>query len=105
MKYPGLAEDVKDLLTVMLGEGAFEPVVNVYREKHRSSIHAKKESSSQQKRQTPRYLRVIATPDDQQQKCLEAEAQGDVAVLKWDIVVRYAGSAAHAAMADRGIAR
>jgi hypothetical protein len=93
VKYPGLADDVRDLLNVVLGEGVFEPVIDVYLKKLRSTTRAKMESSSEQKRHTPRYLRIIATPDDQQQPNLEAEAQGDVAVLKWCVVESYVGSA------------
>jgi hypothetical protein len=72
-----------------LGEEGREPVVKAF-QGLRSSTRAK-EDSSQPKRQIPRYLRVIVTPDDQQQTHhLEAEAQDGVAVLKWEKMVQYA---------------
>jgi hypothetical protein len=39
-------------------------------------------------RQTPRYLRIIAAPDDEHQRRLEVVADS-VAVLKWTVVEEY----------------
>ncbi|KAF8497010.1 hypothetical protein BU17DRAFT_72416 [Hysterangium stoloniferum] len=56
---------------------------------------AQQQSASHSTRRIPRFLRIIATPDDEQQKRLKGEWKGDVAVLRWDVVVeRYIGSMA-----------
>jgi len=94
LSYPYLAEEVENLLKVVLGEDVYAPVVDCYRNKLRSSTRHKEEHVLLPKRQTPRLLRVVATPDDKQQERLK-EGWGDpVAVLKWDVVKGYLGSTA-----------
>jgi hypothetical protein len=84
----------------MLGEDVYMPVANVFRERLRSATHAKEKAQSHQKRQTPKYLHVIVSPQDQQQYRVDAEAQGDIATLKWDVICEYMGSMADAAVTD-----
>jgi hypothetical protein len=45
-------------------------------------------------RKTPTFLRIIASPDDEQGNRLNAQSQGDVATLKWDAVVNCIGESA-----------
>ena len=78
----------------------YVPVAEVYRKTLRSSTRAQNEAKSQGKRQTPPYLRVIASPKDQQRLRLDAEAEGNVVTLKWDVVKQYLGSVADAAVTD-----
>ena len=84
----------------MLGDKVYMPVANVFHERLRSATRAKAEAKSHEKRHTPKYLRIIASPDDQQQHRLDAEPQGDVVTLKWEVVCQYIGSMADAAFTD-----
>ena len=75
----------------MLGPEVYGPAV----EKHyhlRSYISSGQTSPSQPSRQTPRYLRIIATPDNEKNQRLIAEQEGDVGILRWDCVEQYVGS-------------
>ena len=36
---------------------------------------------------TPKYLCIVASPDNEQEKCLKAENKGDVGVLQWKVTV------------------
>ena len=81
----------------MLGPKIFEPVVEGIRSKLRS---AKRNPDPQPRRMTPRYLRVGACPDDQQEVRLRAERLGDVTTLKWDAVMNCFGQATDLARAN-----
>ncbi|KAF8519086.1 hypothetical protein BU17DRAFT_90258 [Hysterangium stoloniferum] len=94
VSYPNLIDDLTGSLEMVLGPAVYTPIANSYRRKLRSSIRAQQQSASHSVRQTPRFLRIIATPDDEQQKRLKGEWNGDVAVLRWDVVERYIGSMA-----------
>ncbi|KAF8512673.1 hypothetical protein BU17DRAFT_96067 [Hysterangium stoloniferum] len=91
---PNLVDDLTGSLEMVLGSAVYTPIAQSYRKKLRSSIRAQQKSASHSTRQTPRFLRIIATPDDEQQKRLKGEWKGDVAVLRWDVVERYIGSMA-----------
>lgn len=73
-----------------LGPEAHKPVVATYRSKLRSSARKENALVPLPTRQTPRYLRVIAAPDDEHQRHLEAVGDS-VAVLKWTVVEEYTG--------------
>jgi hypothetical protein len=91
--YPNLADDVLDLLKMLVGPEVYPPVADGYRSKLRSATQAKKDADSQPQRKTPRYLRVIASPDDTQRRRLETGYPGDVAMLRWDVMKEYSGAA------------
>ena len=80
---------------MLLGPAVYSPVDNAY---HQKLVRSYTEpSASFPTRQTPRFLSIIATPGDQQEKCRAGERMGDsteVAVLRWDLVKKYLGSPA-----------
>jgi hypothetical protein len=63
--YPGIADDIKDILKTMLGEEVYMPVANVYRKILCSSPRASEQSMSHEKHQTPKYLHIITSPKDE----------------------------------------
>jgi hypothetical protein len=75
----------------MLGPEIYQPVVEHIRARLRSADTPHKQLP---KRETPRYLRIIASPDDEQDIRLRAEFQGDVGTLRWDVVKECVGSMA-----------
>ena len=90
-KYPDLVEDITNALDSMLGPGDYRPLV----EKHYhlpSSTFSDQTFASQPPRQTPRYLWIVATPDEQDER-LKVEQKVDVGVLRWDCMEGYVGSA------------
>lgn len=88
--YPNLTQDMKNFFVTTLGPEIHSEVQTAYRAKLRSLTE-----QNLARRQTPRFLRIIAADDDNdnQQHRLTAET-GDVIGLKWDAVKGYAGSAA-----------
>ena len=74
----------------MLGSAVSKSFVD----KLRSSISSDQTFASQPQRKTPRYLRVMVTPNDGQSQRLKAEWKGDVGVLRWECVQQYLGSTA-----------
>ncbi|KAF8521957.1 hypothetical protein BU17DRAFT_64682 [Hysterangium stoloniferum] len=87
--YPNLIDDLTASLEMVLGPAVYTPIADIYRSKLHSSIQAQQQSVSHSMRQTPRFLRIIATPDNEQQKNLKGEWKGDVAVLRWDVGTLY----------------
>ena len=87
MLYPNLVDDLTETLEMVLGPEVFTPkLVDTYRSK--LGVHQQSDST----RQTPRFLRVVATPDDEQQKRLEGEWKGgNVAFMRWDVMKDYLG--------------
>jgi hypothetical protein len=81
---------VSQFLQTTLGPEVYEPVTTTYR-KLRSSKGKEQPLASSPKRQTPRYLHIIALRDDKQQRDLDADLTGNLAVLKWDLVTEYTG--------------
>jgi len=81
---------------MLLGSAVYKPVADSYHNKLRSHTQAQMRSASYPTRQTPRFLSIIATPDDQQEKRLAAEKENntEVAVLRWNLVKEYLGSPA-----------
>ena len=75
----------------MLGSAIQQQAIDGIRSRLRS---ANKKPTSSQTRETPRYLRIIAPPDDEQEIRLKAEFQGDVGIVKWNVVNECAGSIA-----------
>jgi len=98
--YPNVQDDVIHLLEDVLGREESTTVVEGYRAKLRSSTKVKQEAASQLERQTPRYIYAIASSDDEQKHRLEAESQGNVALLKSKVVNEYVGSAGDIAKMD-----
>ncbi|KAF8516724.1 hypothetical protein BU17DRAFT_92559 [Hysterangium stoloniferum] len=94
VSYPNLVDDLTGSLEMLLRPAVYAPIANSYHRNLCSSIQAQQQSASHSTRQTPRFLRIIAIPDDEEQKCLKGEWKGDVAVLRWDVVERYIGSMA-----------
>jgi hypothetical protein len=82
----------------MLGPAEYKPVVDGYLEKLRSSIALNENSGSQPSRKTPKYLRIIATKDADQQ--WESECKGDVGVLRWELVETYVDSTVDVVMTE-----
>jgi hypothetical protein len=81
-------------LNALLGPAIHQPVIDGIRSRLRS---ANKQPALSQMRETPRYLRIIASPDDEQQTRLKAEFQGDVGIVKWNVVKECVGSMADTA--------
>ena len=75
----------------MLGSAEYKFSVDEYRQKLRSCQNL---NATQPLRKTPKYLRIIASPDDAQMERLNAEVNGDIGVLRWEVVKRYLGSTA-----------
>jgi len=94
LKYPGLADEIMDTIELMLGAAEYKPVVDDYRAKLRSSTAVNEQLASQPSRQTPKYLRLIATPEARQQ--WKSECSGNVGVLRWEVMQTYLGSTADA---------
>jgi len=109
VSYPNLVNDLTETLEMILGPEVFTPILaDTYRSKfHSCSTHHQQSTSAlHSTRQTPRILRVIATPDDEQQKRLEGEWKGggDVAFLRWDVMKDYLGSTADLMKTTAGVA-
>lgn len=89
--HPDLSGGVMKFLEATLGPNVHAPVVEIYCSKLRSSSYKEGARAPVPKRQTPRYLHVIAAPDDEEPRRLDTEAPDSVAVLKWDVVTNYTG--------------
>jgi len=84
IKYPGVPDGITEALKTMLGFAECKPVVDKCREKLRSFAALNKKFETKASRKTPKYLRIIAPIDAQQQ--WESESQGDVGVLRWELM-------------------
>ena len=83
---------------MLLGPAVYKPVADSYCNKLRSYTEAQELSATYPTRQTPRFLSIIVTPDDEQEKRRAGERMGDsteVAVLRWSFVEKYLGSLAN----------
>jgi hypothetical protein len=78
-----------DALDVKLGPAEYEPSVSDQHPMTHSVTTRVEKSASQPQRLTPKYLRMIATPDDHQRERLKAEWKGDVGVLRSECVEWY----------------
>jgi len=87
IKYPDVQDGITKALKMMLGAAEYKPVVDKYREKFRSFKALNKKFESKASRKTPKYLRIVAPIDAQQQ--WESEPEGDVGVLRWDLMGMY----------------
>ena len=94
MSYPGLSEQVEMFFEQMLGPKGYKPVIDAYRKKLRCSTAAQR-GLPLPKRETPTFLRIVASPDDDRVNRLAAELM-PTATLKWDMVKDYIGSVADA---------
>ncbi|KAF8493641.1 hypothetical protein BU17DRAFT_59568 [Hysterangium stoloniferum] len=101
VSYPDLVDDLTKCLEIIVGPAVYTPIAGTYCSKLRSRMRAQQQFASHSTRQTPRFLRIIATPDDEWQKGLKSEWEGDVAVLRWDTVKGYIGSTADLLKARR----
>jgi hypothetical protein len=90
LQHPGLSEDIVKALDSLLGSAVSKPFVDQLR----SPTSSDQTFASQPQRQTPRYLRVIASPEDERRQRLKAECKGDVGVLRWECMQQYLGSTA-----------
>jgi len=88
-KYPDLLEDVKSAFDAKLGLEEYQPSVSDQHPQTRSVTKKAEESASQPQRLTPKFLRIIATPNDHQRERLKAECKGDVGVLRSECVKLY----------------
>jgi len=92
-RYPDLAARVNGILD---SEDVLGPALDMdmdasgFNSKLCSHAGARQQLPSQSTRQTPKYLRVIATFGDQRPTVLER----DMAFLKWELVEKYIGSTA-----------
>jgi len=94
--YPGLSNEIMDVLESMLGNAEYKPLIDEYRNKLRSSGALDGIFATKPLRKTPKYLRIVAAPDDKQEKRLKAEIKGDVGVLRWKVIEDFFGSMADA---------
>ncbi|KAF8338350.1 hypothetical protein F5887DRAFT_1137571 [Amanita rubescens] len=93
VSFPNLENDLKRTLETILGEGGDAPnIAETYRSQYRDK-QASQKSASHSTRQTPRFLRVIATPNDEKAR-QHFNGEDDVAILRWDKVTEYMGSTA-----------
>ena len=76
-------------LDVKLGPDEYEHSVSDRHPITRSVTKRVEGSASQPQRLTPKYLRIIATPNDHQKDRLKAEWKGDVGVLRSECVEQY----------------
>jgi len=94
VSYPNLVNDLNGTLEMVLGREVYTPIIaEAYCSKLHSSTQACQQSASHSARQTPIFLSVIATPDDEGQRNLSG-GKDDVAVFRWDKVKEYIGSTA-----------
>ncbi|KIM39923.1 hypothetical protein M413DRAFT_446839 [Hebeloma cylindrosporum] len=90
LKYPDLQKDIDDVFNSTLGSDGYTPAI-----KHTYNLGSYKDSPQNlASRQTPRYLRIIATSDDDQGLRLKAQKKGDDGILRWHHVKEYVGSTA-----------
>lgn len=83
--FEDILNNLDALFTNVIGTAEFRPAIEGMRSRLRSA---------QQRlgtRKTPRFLRVIASPDDEQGNRLNAQSQGNIATLKWEAVVKCFG--------------
>jgi len=81
---------VEQFFNATLGPAVYKPVVAEYCKKLRSSTQAHG-LETHVARRTPRFLRIICTPDDQQQARL-SRGEKDVILMKWAAAQEYGGS-------------
>jgi len=89
-KYPELIDDVMAALEPLVGTAEFKPLVEGVRKKLRSSTIADQEFANKPTRLTPRFLRIIATRDENRLALFKA-ADPNGGVLKWCHVERLFG--------------
>ena len=83
LKYPELTEDLRSIINSTLGLDEYKLVVD----KHYCLCSSTSSNQTESRRQTPRYLRIIATPDDKQNFMFESGAagrSGDFALGVWN---------------------
>lgn len=83
VRRPNLKTDLDALFDKILGTNIDRPNISNIQTRSRS---AKRSTHQLSMRETPRFLRIVASPDDSQEQRLKAELQGDLATLKWDTV-------------------
>ena len=77
---------------MVLGEDGDAPVVQSYLTRLQSKTEATNWQSPSTSRKTPRFLRIISSPDDDQKERLDGK--DDLILLRWDKVTEYIGSTA-----------
>jgi len=78
-------------LDLKLGSPEYEPLVDNFCQRLRSFTKINEKLVSQPQRQTPRYLRIIATRDKQCAEQFKADSTGAVGVLRWELVEQLFG--------------
>jgi hypothetical protein len=101
--YPNLDNYLTGILEMVLGPEVYMPITDTYCSNLRNRTRNQQPSASHTTRQSPRFLRIIATPDDQQCKRLQQEWKGGVAVLRWDIMKAYIGLTADLVKTTTGV--
>ena len=91
VSYPDLSTEVGSFFQNTIGPEVSTKMANVYCDMLRCSTQVQRNINSP-KCKTPRYLSIIATPDDKQQKCLE-KLMSVSAVLKWELMTKYTSTA------------
>jgi len=76
----------------VLGDRVYTPTIDEHRRKLRIATTAQQELSVSE-RKTPSFLRIVASPDDDQAERLAAELK-PTAILNWAVVKDYIGSVA-----------
>ena len=92
VEYPGLLDNIMETLESELGSVEYKPIVDEYREKFRSSTVLNERFASQPSQEMPKYLRIIATKGAHER--WESVCEGDVGVLRWELVENYLWSTA-----------
>lgn len=93
MLYPNLLNDLEVTLKMVLREDGDAPeVVHSYLTRLQSKTKATNRQSPSTSRKTPRFLRIISSPDDDQKQRLDGK--DDLVLLRWDKVKEYIGSTA-----------
>ncbi len=93
MLYPNLLDDLETTLKMALGEDGDAPeVVQSYLNRLQSKTEANNWQPPSTSRKTPRFLRIISSPDDDQRQRLDGK--DDLVLLRWDKVKEYIGSTA-----------
>ena len=101
MSYPTLENDLEATLKIILGEEGDAPkLINSYLNKLRSRTKTANRESPSNSRKTPRFLRIISSPDDEQKRRLVGK--DDLVVLRWNKVQEYIGLTADSVVNNIG---
>ncbi|KAF8340069.1 hypothetical protein F5887DRAFT_919598 [Amanita rubescens] len=104
MLYPDLLDDLEATLKMVLGEDRdASEVVHSYLTRLQSKTKATNRQSLSTSRKTLRFLRIISSPDDDQEQ--RSDGKDDLVLLRWDKVKEYIGSTADSVVKTIGIVK